>query len=103
MEEPYGIFGTLNSTVPGYRRASHTAKGIDESLLTTPYAIPIVLLNPYVAGGLFVDYLVRGRYHPIPEHPEVLGPDNLSLLTAPATIHEIASEGVATDRSSSVG
>ncbi len=66
--------------IPGYRRMSHSPKGIDESLLTTPYAIPIVLLNPYLAGGLFVDYLVRGRYHPIPKHPEVLGPDNLSAV-----------------------
>ena len=70
--------------IPGYRRMSHSPKGIDESLLTTLYAIPIVLLNPYLAGGLFVDYLVRGRYHPIPKHPEVLGPDDLSPLTAPA-------------------
>ena len=53
--------------IPGYRRMSHSDKGIDESLLTTVYAIPIVLLNPYLAGGLFVDYLVRGRYHLDPQ------------------------------------
>ena len=35
------------------------------------------MINPYLAGGLFVDYLVRGRYHLIPKHPEILGPDNL--------------------------
>ena len=68
--------------IPGYRRESHSNKGIDESFVTTIYAIPIVLINPYLAGGLFVDYLVRGRYHLIPKHPEVLGPDNLSALTA---------------------
>jgi len=67
--------------IPGYRARSHSAKGIDESFITTIYAIPIALLNPYVAGGLFVDYLVRGRYHLIPKDPTILGPDNLSALT----------------------
>src|SRR5580704_8351893 len=68
--------------IPGYRARSHSAKGIDESFITTVYAIPIALLNPYLAGGLFVDYLVRGRYHLIPKDPTVLGPDNLSALTS---------------------
>lgn len=68
--------------VPGYRRQSHSIKGIDESIVTTAYAVPLVLANPYLAGGLFVDYLVRGRYHLIPKDPEILGPDNLSALTA---------------------
>ena len=60
--------------IPGYRRGSRSVKGIDESFVTTVYAIPIAFANPYLAGGLFVDYLVRGRYHLIPKHPEVLGP-----------------------------
>jgi hypothetical protein len=90
--------------IPGYRRTSHSPKGIDESLLTTPYAIPIVLLNPYLAGGLFVDYLARGRCHPIPKHPEILGPGNLLPLTATSAPKEnAATTGVAADRSSSVG
>lgn len=72
------------SQVPGYRRQSRSNKGIAESLSTTTYAIPIVLLNPYLAGGLFVDYLVRGRYRLIPEHPQLLAPDDLPALTAPA-------------------
>jgi hypothetical protein len=38
---------------------------------------PIAILNPYLAGGLFADYLVRGR------HPQLLEPDNLRALTAP--------------------
>ena len=71
--------------VPGYHRASRSNKSIAESLSTTGYAVPIVLLNPYIAGVFFADYLARGRYHPlIPKHPEVLGPDNLTALTAPA-------------------
>jgi hypothetical protein len=71
--------------VPGYRGASRSNKSFAESLSTTGYAVPIVLLNPYIAGGFFADYLVRGRFHPlIPRHSEVLGPENLSALTAPA-------------------
>jgi hypothetical protein len=72
--------------IPGYRRRSHQNKGIAESLTTTAYAVPIALLNPYLAGGLVMDYLVRGRFHAIPRNPLVLTPDNLSALTdaAPA-------------------
>jgi hypothetical protein len=49
--------------------------------------LPLVLMNPYLAGGIFVDYLVRGRYPLIPEHPSVLTPENLDVLTldAPST------------------
>ena len=74
--------------IPGYRRGSRSNKGIDESFVTTVYAVPIAFANPYLAGGLFVDYLVRGRYHLIPKHPEVLGPDNFAALTAPAATEE---------------
>jgi hypothetical protein len=89
---------------PGYRRGSHSVKGIDESFITTVYAIPIAVMNPYLAGGLFVDYLVRGREHVIPKHPQILGPDNLSLLTAPTALAQNpASTGAPADRSSSVG
>ena len=70
--------------IPGYRHASKRNKSISESLITTGYAIPIVMLNPYLGGGLFVDYLVRGRYRLVPKHPEVLGPTTLSALTEPA-------------------
>jgi hypothetical protein len=68
--------------IPGYRHPSHSNKSIAESLATTGYAIPIALLNPYLAGGLFVDYLVRGRHHLIPKNPQLLAPDNLGALTA---------------------
>ncbi|HEY6487493.1 MAG: hypothetical protein WCC26_02150 [Terracidiphilus sp.] len=68
--------------IPGNRHQSRTNKSISESLITTGYAIPIAILNPYLAGGLFVDYLVRGRYHLIPKHPEMLGPDDLAALTS---------------------
>lgn len=71
------------SQVPGYRHRSHSNKSIAESLITTGYAVPIVLLNPYLAGGLLADYLVRGHFHLIPDNPPILEPDNLSALTAP--------------------
>ena len=48
------------SQVPGYRRPSRRNKSIAESLSTTGYAVPIAVLNPYLAGGLFADYLARG-------------------------------------------
>ena len=69
--------------VPGLRRLSRSNKSIDESLVTTAWAVPIVLLNPYLAGGLFVDYLVRGHRRPIPRHPTILHPETLSALTGP--------------------
>jgi hypothetical protein len=86
--------------IPGYRRHSGSVKGIDESFVTTAYAVPIATLNPYLAGGLFVDYLVRGRHHLIPRHPQVLGPENLSPLTAqPAPMQNLADAGAPADRS----
>jgi hypothetical protein len=68
--------------IPGYRHLSRSNKSISESLITTGYAIPIAVFNPYLAGGLFVDYLVRGRYHLIPKHPQIVGPNDLAALTA---------------------
>ncbi len=69
------------SQVPGYRRLSHANKSIAESLTTTAYAVPIFLINPYVAGGILVDYLARGRFHLVLRNPEVLEPAELSTLT----------------------
>jgi hypothetical protein len=70
--------------IPGYRHLSRSNKSVAESLTTTAYAVPIALANPYIAGGLFVDYMVRGRAHLIPKHPQMLGPEDLSALTATA-------------------
>ena len=73
--------------VPGSRRPSGTNKNIAESLVTTGYAIPIAVLNPYLAGALLVDYLVRGHYH-LPKDPPVLNPNDLTQLTYPAGINQ---------------
>ncbi len=67
--------------VPGYRRLSHANKSIDESFITTVYAIPITIANPYLAGGLLVDYIFRGHHHIVPRDHPVLGPENLAELT----------------------
>jgi hypothetical protein len=67
--------------VPGYRRLSRSNKDISESLITTAYAVPIAIANPYLAGGLFVDYVIRGRYHLIPKNPGKLTPETLATLT----------------------
>jgi hypothetical protein len=86
--------------VPGYRRQSRTNKSVSASLITTGYAIPIAMLNPYIAGGIFIDYLIRGRFpRSIPDHPELLEPEQLSVLTgtvpAQIRIDEDAETGVA--------
>lgn len=68
--------------VPGYRRLSRANKSVSGSLMTTGYVVPIFLMNPYLAGGLFLDYVTRGRYPSVPEHPPVLSPDTLSVLAS---------------------
>lgn len=70
--------------VPGFRRFSHQNKDVAQSFVTTPYAVPLALLSPYVAGGLFVDYLARGRYHLLRKPPVVVDPEDLAALTEPA-------------------
>ena len=67
--------------IPGSRSNSHLNHGIAESLLKSGYVLPIVVLNPYVAGGLLADYLVEGRYHIVPRHPILLDSENLAPLT----------------------
>jgi hypothetical protein len=72
------------SQIPGYRHQSHPIKSVDASLTTSIYVVPIALVNPYLAGGLLLDYIVRGRLHIGIGHPEVLQPDNFSILAVPA-------------------
>lgn len=67
--------------VPGYRHLSRPNKSVAASLVTTGYAVPLTLMNPYLAGAIFVDYLIRGRYPLIPHYPAVLGPEDLASLT----------------------
>jgi len=76
--------------IPGYRSKSRANKSVNESLTTTLYAVPIALVNPYLAGVLFGDYLVRGRHHILPKHPPVINPNDMTAwalqpLTEPDT------------------
>ncbi len=70
--------------IPGYRRRSRGNKSIALSLITNGLVIPIAFLNPYVAGGVGVDYLIWGRY-PLPlKHLQILTPKELAPLISPA-------------------
>lgn len=49
--------------IPGSISRSHTNRGVVESLLKSKkYAIPIVVLQPYVLAGIAVTYLTSGRF-----------------------------------------
>jgi hypothetical protein len=69
--------------ISGYRHHSFSNKGVDESLATSLYAIPIVLTNPYLAVGLTIDYLARGRFKLLPQRPYILSPQNMAILAHP--------------------
>jgi hypothetical protein len=84
--------------VPGYRHVSRADRGVAESIVTNGYVIPIVILNPYVAGGILVDYLARGRYHLIPKDPTTVDAGHLDALlqpTGPPTPAADAAHGLA--------
>ncbi len=70
--------------IPGNRRSSRANKSISESLITTGYAIPITIVNPYLAGCLLADYILRSHYRLIPKDTQKLSPDDLIALTLPA-------------------
>ena len=90
--------------VHGYRHHSSSNKSIAESLVTTGYAIPIAILNPYLAGGIFVDYVVRGRFHLLPKHPKILTAANLTELTArPASAQYSESAGAQVSSAADAG
>lgn len=79
--------------VPGYRRPSHPNHGIAESLVKSGYVVPIVILSPYVAGGLLADYLITGRDKILPRTIPQLKPTELSVLqrydiSVPAAVAE---------------
>lgn len=76
--------------IPGYRWRSRSNKGVAEAFATTPYAVPLTLLNPYLFGGILIDYIIRGHYHILPRDCEVIHPDDLVLLTAQPVLDETA-------------
>jgi hypothetical protein len=68
--------------IPGYRHLSVVNKSIAESLITTGYIIPLAVLNPYIAAGILVDYIIWGRYPINVKHAQILTPDNMAPLTS---------------------
>lgn len=70
--------------VPGFERLRRSNNGVAEAFFTTGYAVPLALINPYLAGGIFLDYVLRGHFHLIPRNPPVLAPGDLDALTGPA-------------------
>jgi len=49
--------------IPGTIHRSHTPRGVVESLLKTmKYAVPIVVMQPYLLAGVAVTYLTMGRF-----------------------------------------
>ena len=70
--------------IRGCCRRSASSKSVAQSLSTTAvYGIAVAVADPYVAGGLFVDYLVGGRFPLTHGHPQLLAPDNLLALMGP--------------------
>jgi len=69
--------------VPGYRHNSRAIHGVAETLIMNGYVIPVVVLNPYIAGGLLADYLVRGRYQLVPKNPIKVDAGHLEALIEP--------------------
>jgi hypothetical protein len=68
--------------IPGYRHLSIVNKSIAASLITTGYIIPLAVLNPYIAAGILVDYIIWGRYPINLKHAQILTPDNMAPLTS---------------------
>ena len=82
--------------IPGYRHNSHSNKSVSQSLATTAYAVPLALVSPYLLGGVFADYVVRGRFQILPKVTEELTPQTLQNLNlSPWTVHSIRMDNTA--------
>jgi hypothetical protein len=71
--------------IPGSRHRSRANKSIPQGLITSGYVVPFAFISPYLAGGVVVDYLIWGRYPLGLKHPQVLTPETMTPLTAPAS------------------
>jgi hypothetical protein len=70
--------------VPGYHYSNRLGKSAAESLVVSGYVVPIAFLSPYAAGVIVVDDLIWGRYPLGLVHPQVLSPERIAVLAAPA-------------------
>jgi hypothetical protein len=63
--------------VPGSPR-SHPVRGVMESLVRTKkYAIPLVVWQPFIVGGMASSYLAAGRFNPSTLCETVLTPEDM--------------------------
>jgi hypothetical protein len=66
--------------IPGFRRPSGTNLTVIGSLTTRGIPVPVAFLNPYVAGGMLVDFLLEDHKKLVPRDATLLSPDNLFAL-----------------------
>jgi hypothetical protein len=70
--------------IPGELARSHKVRGVCEALLRSKkYAVPLVLLNPWVTAGFFAGYMTGGRFN--------LAHSSPSVAVAPQEPRELAS------------
>ena len=67
--------------IPGSIHRSHTPRGVVESLLKTKkYALPIIVLQPYLLAGIAATYLTMGRFDLAHKAPVIPVIDQESML-----------------------
>jgi hypothetical protein len=81
-ELPLSHFAIMQ--VPGMGRSTNV-RGVSESLVRSKkYAVPLIVLQPWVAGTAAVAYLVQGRFNPARRCPTVCEPAGLANCLATA-------------------
>jgi hypothetical protein len=60
---------------------------------TTGHCFRLVVLNPYIAGGILVDYLVWGRYNLIPRELTTVDALRLDPLKGPNGAEHPSAQG----------
>ena len=68
--------------VEGSTARSHPINGVIESFLKKKYVVPLAIVQPAIAGGLAVAYLLRGRYNPSKDAETLAADDGLAKLYA---------------------
>jgi hypothetical protein len=64
--------------VPGTLRRSKPVHGVCESLVRSKkYAVPLVLLHPWVGASIATAYLTRGRFNPEKHAIKIDGPEDV--------------------------
>lgn len=80
--------GYLIPQVPGTIRRSKPIHGVLESVMAAKkYMVPLVVLNPYLGGGLLIEYFGHRRFDPA-RNALVMNPESGRGLDAPMTNDE---------------